>query len=145
MNTTELLDVYHQSIENTMERYSVSRFHAESEFVSYLSDCFFKEKTSFCALLIKDGHYVCGLRMERFHDGWLLSALETAPDQRRKGYAFELVRMILEHYHPVYSHVDKDNKASLAVHRKCGFMQLYDYGRLLDGTVSNRYCTLIAK
>lgn len=150
LNISELLCVNRESTRNSMEQHSLSRFQAEDDFVAYVRDCFFAEKTSFYAVLIKDGAYVSALRMECHNDGWLLSGLETAPDKRGQGNASELVKMVLRYVSeknnlPVYAHIHKENTASLIVHHRCGFTKLHDFGKLLDGTVSNRYCTLVVK
>jgi len=80
------------------------------------------------------GRYVSALRLEPYRDGLLLEALETAPEQRRKGFAAALIRAVqcfLEGKTKLYSHVDKRNLSSLKVHEKCGFRivseQGYDY------------------
>ena len=77
----------------------------------------------------------------------LLEALETAPELRRKGYAFSLMKesiRFLEAQGPVkvYSHVSKSNSASLAVHSACGFKRVIEHAVYIDGSVMHNSCTL---
>ena len=97
---------------------------------------------------ISGGRYIAALRVEPYRDGYLITGLETAPDARRKGYATKLLQGVIAHLKdegkvPVYSHVDKGNHASMAVHKKCGFQILYDYGVYLDGSVFQTSYTLV--
>ena len=117
---------------------------AEQEFYSYLRQVFFKTDGAFYAVLEQDGQYVSALRMEPYRDGLLLEALETAPEQRRKGYAADLVRNVLEHAGntKIYSHVGKRNLASLRTHESCGFRIVSDFAVYADGSVNQRCFTL---
>ena len=83
--------------------------------------------------------------MEPYEDGLLLSALETAPKHRGKGYATVLVREVLNQLEgtAVYSHISLRNRGSLQVHRKCGFRKLLDHARYLDGSVHTDSVTMI--
>lgn len=106
--------------------------------------CFFRDKTAFYAVWERSGHYVAVLRMEPYRDGLLLEGLETAPTERRKGYATALICAVLSELGSmvVYSHIDKSNAASLAVHRACGFERILDYSVYADGSVSHSAYTL---
>ena len=42
----------------------------------------------------------------------------------------------------IYSHVSKKNAPSLAVHKKCGFRQVLDYAKYIDGSVARNAVTL---
>ena len=89
--------------------------------------------------------YVSAARLEPYRDGLLLEALETAPELRGRGYAAALLRNMLESAPgtgPVYSHVDKKNAASLAVHRACGFRRILEHAVYADGSVLASACTL---
>ncbi len=109
----------------------------------YLRQCFFPGGGAvYC--LRKDGVYVCVLRLEPYRDGLLLTALETAPEHRRRGYAKQLLRGVLERIHgKVYSHIDDGNRASIAVHQACGFVKMLDHAVYLDGSVSTRAGTYL--
>ena len=93
---------------------------------------------------------MAALRIEPYCDGLLLTGLETAPEEREKGYATQLLSAVLEYLRVssksiVYSHVIKNNPASLAVHKKCGFVKHLDYAVYVDDSVSQNAYTLICK
>ena len=72
-----------------------------------------------------------------------MTALETAPGQRRKGYAFRLLGAVLGTLDgPVYSHVVKSNLPSLALHERLGFRRIQESALYLDGSLDHRACTL---
>lgn len=110
--------------------------------------CFFQEKNAFYAVWEPDGRYLSVLRMESYQDGLLLEGLETLPEERGKGYAKQLVHAVISalskvgKFH-IYSHIDKKNNASLAVHRACGFALLRDYAVYADGSVSQNAYTMV--
>lgn len=138
LNIPDLLAVYEEGIIESGRR----RFHAEQDLCDYLREDFFAVPGSYYALWCQEDHYVCGLRMEPYRDGYLLSGLETAPRERRKGYGMALVQAVCELTAPIYTHIHRTNLPSLRLHKKCGFVEILDFGVLLDGTVSNRYVTL---
>lgn len=117
---------------------------AEQEFGQYLREIFFMTPGAVCAVWEVEGTYVSALRLEPYRDGLLLEALETAPAERRKGYAGNLLKEILVLFgmQKIYSHVEKRNGASLTVHRVCGFQEISDHAVYIDGSVDYRCCTL---
>ena len=147
LNITHFLRVYEESIRENSERFSTSVQKAEDAFLAYLEDDFFRQRDAFYAFWIVDGIYKSALRMEPYRDGLLLQALETAPDDRGHGYAEALMKEVLaylEHteFKVIYSHVDKQNRASYNVHMKCGFFVHSDVATYIDGTVTNKSYTL---
>ena len=119
----------------------------EGDFLSYLLEDFFHQPEAFYALWIEDAVYKSAVRLERYRDGMLLHSLETAPGARRKGYGYALLMDILEflrttNCRAVYSHIEKRNKASLNLHKKCGFKEISDFATYLDGTVTQNSATL---
>lgn len=153
LNTHQLLDVYTQShtdygrkcLPELSSHEQLTR--AQEDFLSYLREDFFQQKDAFYAVWIVDGIYQSALRLEPYRDGMLLQALETAPNARRKGYASSLIAEVLKNlqgssYKAVYSHVEKRNIPSLAVHKNCGFQKLSDSATYIDGTVTQKSCTL---
>lgn len=119
----------------------------EDDFYSYLHDVFFKRDGACYALWMVDEKYVSALRLEPYRDGLLLEALETAPDCRRKGYAKNLIQAVQGWFAQrgsirLYSHVGKQNEASMRVHLQCGFRVIGDSAAYLDGSVNSRACTL---
>lgn len=147
-------EIYGESIRKRGEKQfgyaSEERQHllAQEDFYLYLRDIFFGRKDSRYYFWQEDGHLVSALRVEPHEDGLLIEAMETMPGMRGRGYAGELLKAVLEDLKEngaavVYSHIDKRNTASIAVHKKCGFYQIRDYAALIDGSVSNRYATFI--
>lgn len=114
---------------------------AEQDFYAYLKESFFPVSGAAYFIWEEGGRYISALRLEPYEDGLLLEALETAPEERQKGYAKALIRAALQWVweqggSPVYSHVSKRNAASLAVHFACGFRKHMDYAAQIDGSVS---------
>lgn len=116
---------------------------AEQEVYAYLRQCFFTLPSARLFLWEEQGCLVSAVRCEGYRDGVLLTALETAPDCRGRGYAKALLSAVLEHLGKgkVYVHIRLDNQASIAVHRRCGFQKLKSGARLLDGSYSTAYDT----
>lgn len=116
----------------------------EMDLYDYLQQDFFRKENAFYGVLILENQYVCALRMEPYLDGFLLEALETRPHFRNCGYATQLLKSVLAEMGDVrvYSHVKSHNFASLNVHKKCGFIEIKDYARYLDGSVSANAVTL---
>lgn len=86
------------------------------------------------------------LRVEPWKDGTLVTALQTAPGQRNRGYASILLSAVLKELGQqgrgrVYAHIRHSNVPSIRVHEKCGFCRIADTARLLDGTVTSRLGT----
>ena len=120
---------------------------AEQDFYRYLSQVFFKTLGANYAVWEENGRYVSALRLEPYRDGLLLEALETAPEQRRKGYAAALVQAVQLSLRQsgsvrIYSHVDKRNLPSLKTHEKCGFRRAADYAVCIDGSINQKMYTL---
>lgn len=152
INFSNLMSVYYEgNLQNGKELYpddteGVQIRKAEEDFYQYLSSIFFHQKASYYMIWIDNGCYMSALRLEPHQNGMLLSALETAPDARQKGYASILIMETLSHLSLsgsgiVYSHVSKKNEASLAVHRKCGFQIIKDYAVYADGSVLHDHLT----
>lgn len=119
---------------------------AEQDFLGDLQ-CFFQDVNAFCALWVIDGNYASALRMEPYGDGYLVEGLETAPCYRKKGFAKLLLTAVLKELRiygsvSVYSHIEKINAASLAVHIACGFEKIRDCAVYADGSVSQNACTM---
>ena len=121
---------------------------AEQDVYQYLKDVFFPTQGAVCALWEEKGKYVSALRLEPYKDGLLLEALETAPNQRKKGYAVSLIQAVQAYLAEqglvkLYSHVNKRNIASLKTHEKCGFSVVSDHAVYINGSVDYRCCTLL--
>lgn len=146
----KLMDVYQEgNLENGQDRWpdepqGRQLALAEEEFYNYLQQVFFNTDNAVYLIWEEKGCYVSALRLEPYRDGLLLTALETHPRMRRQGFAEKLVKAALEYVgqKPVYSHVSKENTASLRTHEKCGFEKILDYAVYTDGSVNDRCVTL---
>lgn len=118
---------------------------AELDFYQYLREVFYPVRGAVYCVWQAEDTYVSALRLEPYRDGLLLEALETAPGERRKGYAEALIRAVLElcENTRIYSHVGKRNEPSLKVHEKCGFRRALEYAVYVDGSVNQNCCTLV--
>lgn len=115
----------------------------EESFRQYLTEVFFPTPGAVYAIWVEEDAYISALRLEPYEDGLLLEALETAPEHRREGYAEKLIRAVQAEFpQTIYSHVSKKNTASLNVHQKCGFSQVLDYAKYIDGSVVRNAVTL---
>ena len=116
---------------------------AEQEVYAYLRQCFFTRPGSRYFIWEEQGKWLSAVRCESYADGWLLTALETVPEARGRGYAAKLLTGVLESLgmEKVYAHIRQDNQASMAVHLRCGFIKLKSGARLLDGSYSRSYDT----
>lgn len=148
LNFAQLMAVYAESNrENSDEFYpqlspGERLLQAEQDFYGYLRESFFKTEGAYYALWMENGTYVSALRIEPYKDGVLLEALETAPEQRCRGYAKQLMEAVLAGEKKIYSHVGKRNFPSLRVHAACGFQRISEQAVYIDGSVNGKCCTL---
>ncbi len=153
LNFSALMDVYAEgNAENAEEFYpnedrNTAILRAEEFFYQYLSHSFFSVKDAVYAVWEEKGMYFSALRLEPYRDGLLLEALETHPDYRRQGYAKKLLLAVLQWLRqqgsgPVYSHIHKRNTASLQTHLSCGFERISEQAVYIDGSVTDRSCTM---
>lgn len=150
----QLMTVYNESnMENAAEMYpneesNVALINVEQSFYSYIKDDFFHVDCAFYGVWEHHGGYVSALRMEPYRDGWLLEALETAPNHRKRGYAKALINSVIVYLSErgsvkVYSHVNKMNLPSLVTHEACGFKRILEHAVYIDGSVMTNSCTLL--
>ena len=151
----KLVAVYEQSnIESGALNYpnflsNLQILYAEQDMYAYLK-LFFKQPQSFYAIWDVEGEYMAALRVEPYDDGVIFAGLETKPAARGNGYATNLVRTTVQHcgnigIHKIYSHVDKKNTISLAVHRACGFERIGETAAYVDKSIVPSSCTLYIK
>ncbi len=122
-------------------------YKAQQDFYSYLLE-FLKQENSFYAVWEENDRYISALRMEPYRDGLLVEGLVTAPQLRGNGYAKELLIQVLAYADmmgckKIYSHIRKDNVASVKVHTACNFEKLYSYAAYIDGSVDHRSDTYL--
>ncbi len=137
---SELTEVYAESLgKDGAQRL----LRAQQELYAYLRQEFFTRAGDRYCIWEEAGEYVCALRLQRFEDGLLLDALETRPSCRRRGYAQKLLEAVSESTRGVtlYSHIRFDNRASRALHEKCGFRKCRAFSRLADGSVDPHCAT----
>lgn len=149
----ELMEVYLES-----NRAKTSVWHdlppmfalelAERDFRQYLEEVFFHTPEAVLAVWEESAKYVSALRLEPYKDGLLLEGLETAPEERKLGYAASLLKAVQGHLAtqgPVklYSHVHKTNIPSMRTHEACGFKRISDHAVYINGNVDYRCYTLL--
>lgn len=119
---------------------------AKQDFYGFLMD-FFQIRGAFYAIWQEKERYVCALRAEPYRDGYLIEGLITASSDRGKGYGQALLANTVDKLkdYSLYSHVRKDNLASCAVHRRCGFEILKESAVYIDGSVDANAYTFIKK
>ena len=150
---SELMQVYEQSnLEAAEERKNLPPMFAlqlaEQDFRQYLQEVFFRTPGAICCIWEEKGRYISALRLEPYRDGLLLAALETAPAFRKRGYASALIQAVQQHLAAcgnvkIYSHVNKQNIASVCTHEKCGFRVISDRAVYLNGSVDSRCSTFL--
>lgn len=153
LNFSALCDIYQEYLQELAQTQyrtaapSSAILLARQDFYQYLRESFFSVQDAVYAIWNENGQDVSALRLEPYRDGYLLTALETLPDARQKGYAKSLVEESLSWLSEgftgkVYSHIAKDNSASLKVHIHCGFQIVSNSARFLDGSFSKKSYTL---
>ena len=140
----KLMDVYSESnYENTDYFYpdeidnTVAVKKVEAGFVDFLKNKFYTYQEACYWILEENGIWTSALRTCKIREGlYYLEALETRPDQRKKGYGSLLLSYVIEELKKYGSFrlcdcVSKNNTASLKAHKKCGFRIIsnmgYDY------------------
>lgn len=147
---SQLMHVYAQSNsingEALYPQYSTAeqRLMAEQDLYSYLR-AVFCDGSTMLAIWAPMGRYKAALRLEPYLDGMIITALETAPNERGKGYAKSLLSNVINAVEcsKIYAHIHKNNKISIRVHEACGFTCEKDHAVYLDGSVSYRAYTYI--
>lgn len=95
-------------------------------FFLFLKKKFLPQERNTYYVLDVEGEWVSALRLTKMDDFYYLEALETSPKQRKMGYGARLLSetiQLLKRRGPltIRDNVKKDNLASLATHRRCGF------------------------
>lgn len=147
----QLMDVYEEgNRENAGQQYlqlpeGQGISEVEQDFYAFLKAEFFSVPGAFYATWTVDRRYVSALRMEPYRDGWLIEAVETKPDCRRKGYASSLMKAVFDvlQVGKVYSHIHKKNLPSQKLHEGLGFRRCADRAVYIDGSVNDRCATYL--
>lgn len=119
--------------------------YAEQDFYGYLR-IFFSDRSSRYAVWAPEGIYKAAVRMERYCDSWIITGLETAPEERRRGYAAALLGSVIAYMKEndpakLYSHIENTNFPSLQLHEKIGFQKISNGAIYIDGSFHNESCT----
>lgn len=142
VNFSALMEIY---IEGNLEKAENGRtlLEAEQEFYQYLREVFFSTPGARYCVWTEGEAYISALRLEPYRDGWLLEAVETRPDQRRKGYGSKLLSAVaaLPEFSKLYSHIHRRNGPSLRLHERCGFEKVLEYAVYIDGSVNDHCLT----
>ncbi|MCH5198341.1 MAG: GNAT family N-acetyltransferase [Oscillospiraceae bacterium] len=136
-----LMDVYRESnMENTdffypdISNKSDALQKVECDFLNYIENDFLADSKNRYMVLEQAGVWVCALRLYCVDDRlYYIEALETRPDYRRKGYAAELLKSVIDLLKGqgafvIRDCVGKKNTASLLTHQKAGFTIYRDDG-----------------
>ena len=156
LSFSQLMEVYIEgNRENGEENYpdcsaAEQLLYAEQDFYNYLRSVFFQQRGSFYAIWLDDGCYKAALRVEPYHDGYILCGLETRPEARRQGYATILITEVIKFLSKkspgvLYSHISKKNTASLKAHYKCGFEKILEHAIYTDGSVITSSYTVVIR
>ena len=145
LDAGKLMDIYSESNEENTEYFfpeetdkakAVRR--VEEGFLDFLKNEFFSQDGAAVWVLEEDGAWLSALRTCKVGDDplYYLEALETRPDERKKGYGARLLSGVVDALKKegpfrLYACVSKKNTASLKTHGKCGFRIVseagYDY------------------
>ncbi len=121
----------------------------ENSFVDFLQKKFFPKDENTYYVLEVDGQWVSALRLTKLKDFYYLESLETPPLHRKKGYASRIVNEVIDLLKQrgeviIRDNVAKDNWASLATHKKCGFVTEHEKAiNYLTGKVNEKAIGLI--
>lgn len=134
-------NVHEEPLEPEEETEALRR--EEQGFIDFFQTFLAQEKNRYYVLEAA-GRWVSALRLTRVRDFYYMEALETAPEEKRKGYAAHLINEVIRLLEKrgavtIRSNVHKTNIPSLAVHEKCGFVIEEENGtNHLTGKVSQR-------
>lgn len=117
----------------------------EQKFVNMLRTDFFPKPENALYILEVEDQWVAALRLTRLDGFYYLEALETKPDQRKKGYGKALLDALckeLAAQGPVLIRdcVAKRNEASLRTHLSAGFVIDQDPGIEYPGKEADARC-----
>lgn len=147
---SQVMCVYEQSIRESAKKNhrnccSMQQLlNAEQDLYAYLQDVL-EQKLAVLAFWTDNNKFVSALCLEKYRDGLLLTALETAPRERGKGYASMLVSCVVDQFSDckIYSHIADNNLTSISVHLKCGFQKISSSAVFLDGSQSTDASTYL--
>ena len=155
LDVPAILAIYRESaLENCQGMFPAETFDAsleqyEAGYTAFMREEFFAQPERFWMVETADGLWSSALRLLPLEEPntWMIEALETHPDHRRKGYAARLltdtIRFMEETHGEIVllSGVGKRNTASLQTHLRSGFVREKE-SWTEDGETSDRTCTM---
>ena len=132
----KLMEIYRESNEENVPDFfpdcldpEEGRKMVEERFREYLKNDFFVRPGTRYYVLRRGDEWVSAVRLfpvPEKDNCWYAEALETRPDRRREGAAYELLRALFEELSrdgafEITDSVSKKNEASLKLHKACGF------------------------
>lgn len=156
LDVPKLLAIYQESSqENCQKMFPAETFTAsleqyEAGYTAFMREEYFAKPGRFWMVETTDGLWASALRLLPLEEPntWLIGALETHPEHRRKGYAARLITnaiRFMEEAHgsiTLLSGVGKRNTASLQTHLRCGFVREKETWTE-EGKTSDRHCTMV--
>ena len=144
---SKLLSVYSESMDD-MKRNFVSDTEMSRAYATFLRN-FVKKQNQLIIVEVFDEEWVSALRaIETTKGRWFLEAVETKPDERKKGFGKDLLCHMIDYLKSLgmtelTCTISKNNFKSQALHGKCGFIPTNDaplncWGELEEGTILYR-------
>ena len=155
LDVPKLLAIYRESVlENCQRMFPAETFDKsleqyETGYAAFMREEFFAQPGHFWMVETADELWASALRLLPLEEAstWMIEALETHPDHRRKGYGAQLLAdtiRFMEETHgsiTLLSGVGKRNTASLQTHLRCGFVREKETWTE-DGETNDCQCTM---
>ena len=144
---SRLLSVYSESM-NEMKIHFANDAEMCETYASFLRD-FVKNPKQLILVEASDHEWVSALRaIETIEGHWFLEAVETKPEERKKGFGKDLLSHTIDYLKNIGMKeltctISKNNFKSQALHEKCGFIPTNEpplncWGELEEGTILYR-------
>lgn len=144
----QLFSVYEESMKNLQSRYS-SLEAMKASYADFLNE-FLSKPNQYVFVEATGDQWVSGLRAIECEKGcWFLEAVETKPEERRKGHGQRLLLHTLDYLkarnmRETFCQIAKNNTKSQQLHKSCGFIPTDDpsidpWGQWDEHTILFRY------
>ena len=144
---SRLLSVYSESM-NEMKIHFANDAEMCEAYASFLRD-FVKNPKQLILVEVFHDEWISALRaIEAIEGHWFLEAVETKPEERKKGFGKDLLVHTIDYLKNIGMReltctISKNNLKSQALHRKCGFNPTNEpplncWGELEEGTILYR-------
>jgi ribosomal protein S18 acetylase RimI-like enzyme len=145
-DAAQWMTVYREGNQENADDFHRTLAQEEEQFAAFLRE-FFEQPENTYYIWEENGQWMAALRLTKQRACYYLEALETAPDQRRKGYGETLLRAVCEKLEKsgpitIRDTVSKRNLPSLNTHRACGFTVEQDPA-MEDGRPNDRCYGLV--